>query len=139
MFDAARCGARFVHVPGIGALYRVTPDSLSRRSLSRFIADCALNAGEIEALWRAQGPLTQARREALVSMWTYVATSALINGLADFEPARRSYNRVAPPLVTLELAHVLRAVLGAARSARLVNAVRAWRSRALGRAQSMPS
>ena len=133
LFDAAALGARFQYVPGVGALYRVTAGSLSRRSTARFIADCARNAEEIEALWRRQEPLSNARRKALAGMWTHVATSALINGLDQFERARDGYNRIASRRVTFEIAFMLRAALGPPRSAAVVNVVRGKCSRALGR------
>ena len=38
LFEAARHKARFAYVPGVGAYYRVSPDSLSRQNPARFIA-----------------------------------------------------------------------------------------------------
>jgi glycosyltransferase involved in cell wall biosynthesis len=87
IFDAARVGARFTHIDGIGALYRVSGDSLSRRSSRSFIKDCFVNALEIEAIWRKDGKLTDTRREALVQIWTYLATSTYRTNLPEFGEA----------------------------------------------------
>lgn len=112
LFDAAACGARFVHVPGVGALYRVTAGSLSRRNVQRFIADCATNAAEIEQLWTQRGELTPARRQTLANMWGHVATASAIRGFEGFEVARSAYNRHGRRRAFFEIAHGLRAVLG---------------------------
>jgi glycosyltransferase involved in cell wall biosynthesis len=89
LFDASRVGARFTHVEGVGALYRVSNDSLSRRSAERFIRDCFVNATEIEAIWREDGELTDARRQALIEMWSYLATSTFRANLPEFGEASR--------------------------------------------------
>ena len=89
IFDAARVGARFTHVEGVGALYRVSDDSLSRGSPERFIRDCFVNATEIEAIWCQGGELTEVRRQALVQIWTYVATSTFRANLPEFGEACR--------------------------------------------------
>lgn len=129
LFDAAEMGARFVHVPGIGAQYRVSAGSLSRRDVKSFIADCVVNTSEIEAVWLAKGPLTEARSKALAEMWSHVATSALINGLDDFETARQGYNRAAGRRAVFELGRLVRAALGPARAAAAINAARTRRTR----------
>lgn len=138
LFDAAALGARFVHVPGVGALYRVTAGSLSRRNMAGFIADCARNAEEIETLWRAREPLDERRRKALETMWGHVATSALVHGLAEFEQARAGLNRVGLRRRRLEIAHALRSVLGPAACSTLMGAGlrarAAWRALAQVRA-----
>lgn len=113
LFEAAARGARFTHVPGIGALYRVAPGSLSRRSARRFIEDCATNAREIEAIWRAQGPLPARRKEALAAMWGHVAVASLRQGLPPFEEARDRYLDVAARRVGLDAGLVSRRLLGA--------------------------
>jgi len=95
LFEAARHKARFAYVAGVGAYYRVSPDSLSRRNLTRFIADCARNASEIENIWRGQGALAPSRVDALARMWAHVVKAALLNGLNEFEEARARYNGLA--------------------------------------------
>jgi hypothetical protein len=119
LYDAASHGARFVHVPGIGAQYRVAPSSLSRKNHRGFIADCAVNAQEIETAWRQRGALSEARSKALAGVWAQVATSALLHGLDEFEPARRGYNRSARRRLLFEAGCLARVAIGAARAATL--------------------
>jgi len=123
LFDAARHGSRFVHVPGVGGYYRVRPDSLSRRDHGRFIADCARNADEIEALWRARAPLSPRRREALAGMWRHVALGCLLHGYPEFETARARYNRLAARTAGLECGLVMRALLGTDRAGLVLRAL----------------
>jgi hypothetical protein len=69
LFDAAYHGARFAHSAHVGARYRSSPQSLSRRDPARFWRDVLLNGKQIEALWRARGVLTASHREALKSIF----------------------------------------------------------------------
>src|SRR5262249_938611 len=55
LFEAARNKAQFAYVARVGAYYRVSPDSLSRRNRARFISDCASKDAEMEALWLRSG------------------------------------------------------------------------------------
>jgi glycosyltransferase involved in cell wall biosynthesis len=73
LFDAARHGARFARSPHIGALYRVRPDSASRRDPARFWRCVLLNGTQIEASWRARGCLTEIRRAALADIYNGAA------------------------------------------------------------------
>ena len=109
LFDAARLGARFTYVAGVGAYYRVSPTSLSHRNQARFIHDCAVNAAEIEALWRAEGTLSPTRQAALATIWSGITTAALLKGLDDFETARLGYNRAAARRTTFEAGRVRQA------------------------------
>ena len=119
LFEAAHRGARFVHVPGIGASYRVSPGSLSNRNQDRFVRDCAVNAGEIEAIWRADSALSPVRQAALVRIWANIANTALLEGLDEFEAARLGYNRAAARRATFEVGRVLRRTVGARAAAAL--------------------
>jgi glycosyltransferase involved in cell wall biosynthesis len=65
LFDAAYHGARFAYSPHLGARYRASPQSLSRRDPTRFWRDVLLNGKQIEALWRGRGSLSARQREAL--------------------------------------------------------------------------
>jgi hypothetical protein len=112
LFEAARLAARFAYTPGVGAYYRVSPTSLSHRNQARFIHDCAVNTGEIEALWRADPALPPARQEALALMWAGVANTALFEGLQDFEIARAGYNRAAAKRLVFEAGQALRRSIG---------------------------
>jgi glycosyltransferase involved in cell wall biosynthesis len=127
MFDAAANGARFAHVPIIGALYRVSLGSLSRRNLDEFIADCAVNASEIESLWRSRGTLSTERRKGLACIWQGVAMCSLFNGLTEFEIAREHHNLLARPRALIEFGRILRLMLGSSFSASLLNAAKWWR------------
>jgi len=113
LFEVACKGGRFEHVAGVGAFYRLSPLGLSRGSRSRFIASCARNTQEIEANWRARAPLSAAQSQALAGMWWHVASAALIEGMEDFDTARRGYNRNAPRRFVTEAGGLLRAVFGA--------------------------
>jgi glycosyltransferase involved in cell wall biosynthesis len=90
LFDAARAGARFKHLEGVGALYRISSNSLSRRSHKDFIKDCFVNALEIEAIW-SDGGLTGARRQTLIQIWEHLAVSSFRANLPEF---RKAYNHL---------------------------------------------
>ena len=122
LFEAARHKARFAYVAGVGAYYRVSPDSLSRRNLTRFIADCARNASEIETIWRAQGALAPSRVDALARMWAHVVKAALLNGLDEFEEARARYNGLATRRSLFETGCLLRRMVGASAAASVLQA-----------------
>ena len=87
LFDAARKGARFVHVPGVSAFYRHTGTSLSRGNLQGFMLDVYRNATEIQSLWEADGPLTQARKDALAGIFDMTARTFFQLGLPEFDDA----------------------------------------------------
>jgi glycosyltransferase involved in cell wall biosynthesis len=77
LLDAALAGARFVHVPGVSALYRDDlNDSLSRRSNRAFAADVARNADQVHAIWKARGRLGSKHRAALLDCYDYAARVA---------------------------------------------------------------
>jgi glycosyltransferase involved in cell wall biosynthesis len=122
LFEAAKRKARFVYVRGVGAYYRVSPDSLSRRNLARFIADCARNAAEIEGIWRAQGALVPSRVDALIQMWGHVGKGALLNSLDEFEDARARYNCIAARQRLFEVGYLLRRTIGARATASVLQA-----------------
>lgn len=70
LFDAARNGARFAHVPGESAAYRQHASaSLSSRSQQRFWEDVLRNNREIEALWTQDGTLVGSRRAAMAEAY----------------------------------------------------------------------
>jgi glycosyltransferase involved in cell wall biosynthesis len=123
LFEATRKKARFVYVSGVGAYYRVSPDSLSRRNLVRFIADCARNASEIELIWRGEEEtLAASRADALTRMWAHVAKAALLNGLYEFEDARVRYNCLAARQSLFEAGRLLRRMIGAGAAASVLQA-----------------
>jgi glycosyltransferase involved in cell wall biosynthesis len=69
LFDAAREGARFARSAHLGARVRISGQSLSRRDPALFWRCCLLNGSQIEALWRAPGPLSASRRAALSDIY----------------------------------------------------------------------
>jgi glycosyltransferase involved in cell wall biosynthesis len=68
LFDAVRAGARLRHVPMVGADYRIArePRSLSRRDRAAFMREWSRSALEVEAIWRDDGGLDDARKRALL-------------------------------------------------------------------------
>jgi glycosyltransferase involved in cell wall biosynthesis len=124
LFEAARHKAQFTYVPGVGAYYRVSSDSLSRRNLARFITDCARNASEIEAMWRGEGTLATSRIDALTGIWGHVAKAALLNGLDEFEEARERHNDLAARRSLFEAGCLLRRMIGASAAASILEAAR---------------
>lgn len=121
LFEAARHGARFAYLAGVGAYYRISPDGLSRRNLARFIADCARNTSEIESIWRQQA-LAPSRVDALARMWTHIVKAALLNGLDEFEEARARYNRLAARRSLFEAGCLLRRMVGSSAAASVLQA-----------------
>ncbi|HKR90507.1 MAG TPA: glycosyltransferase [Phenylobacterium sp.] len=69
LFDCARRGARFAGIDQVGALYRVVPTSVSRRSVRAFWTDVARNASDIERCWQADHALSPARLAALTDIY----------------------------------------------------------------------
>lgn len=76
--DAALLGARLVHVPMVGAIYRCgVEESLSRRDPLGFLADVYLSATEVQARVAGRPGGVDARwRRALADCFNYVARSA---------------------------------------------------------------
>lgn len=80
MFDALRAGARFVHAAHVGALYRITPGSLSRQNNATFWREIFRNAGQIETIWRSQAPLTGPQSDALRQVYLGAANALIREG-----------------------------------------------------------
>jgi len=112
LFSVATLNASFVHVPGVGAFYRVRADSLSRQSRAKFIHYCFMNAREIEASWRERNALTTPRVEVLRSMWRHAAIAALVEASPDFEAARHKHNAAGRRRFAIEAGWILRRFLG---------------------------
>ena len=130
LLDAALAGAQFVHVPGIGADYRVQfGNSLSTRDPVRFVLDCFYNACQIEDIWRARGALDDEQCQALAGCYDYTSRTLLqadyatfllnINRLYSVQPGfKASYPKLAGVLAkilgvkkTLYLMRQLKALL----------------------------
>ena len=126
LFDAARLGARFGRVPGIGGFYRVHgDDSLSRRDNRAFVLDVYRNACQIQALWAENGGLTAPRRQALGGIYDYVARSLFQWGLPEFDDAIARLRAVQPrgPWHYPELAHLLSRLVGSNGASAMMNGV----------------
>ncbi|HTL69712.1 MAG TPA: glycosyltransferase [Candidatus Eisenbacteria bacterium] len=86
LLDAALSGARFVHVPGIGARYRVFHgSSLSRGNRAAFLRDIFNNADEVRA--RLGGIPDGEWKKAFLRVYGYVARSAFETDKPMFERA----------------------------------------------------
>jgi glycosyltransferase involved in cell wall biosynthesis len=95
--DAAMAGARFVHVPGIGADYRVLRGhSLSSRDPVRFVLDCFRNACQVEDRWRAGGGLDADQQAALAACYDYTARTLLQADYPAFQQNLARLYRVQP-------------------------------------------
>jgi hypothetical protein len=73
LFDAAYCGAKFVHSPHVGAVYRIQSQSLSRRDRSAFWRDRLTTGKQIEELWCSRGSINPAQRAALIKIYNAAA------------------------------------------------------------------
>lgn len=87
LFDAARQGAKFVHVPGVSAYYRNSGPSLSRGDQRKFLLDVHRNAIEVQSLWAQDGVLNEARKAALAGIFDMAARSFFDLGMPEFEDA----------------------------------------------------
>ena len=94
LFDAAYHGARFAHSAHLGARHRLSPQSLSRRDPARFWRDVLLNGKQIEALWRARGPLSARHREALNGIYNVAARGLFAAADLQFFEAVASLRRL---------------------------------------------
>ena len=87
LFDCAYHGATFFHYSEIGAYYRISNNSLSRKSPVAFSLDCLLNGQQIKQLWLQRDEnLSQDKLNALQSIFSSVAFELLRQGhSASFE------------------------------------------------------
>jgi glycosyltransferase involved in cell wall biosynthesis len=94
LFEAARRGGRFVHVPGVSAFYRHAGMSLSRGNEAKFILDVYRNGIEIQSLWETDGPLTQARKNALAGIFDHTARTLFRLSMPEFDEAVARFKAV---------------------------------------------
>lgn len=80
LFDAARSGARFAHAPHVGAYYRVSPNSLSRSSRTKFWLSVFKNGQQIEDLWRSDGQLNAHQDSAITQLYRGCANMLIREG-----------------------------------------------------------
>lgn len=112
LFDAAAHGGRFVHAPHVGARYRVLEGSLSRRSPARFWADILLNGQQIEAIWRARGPLTEAQGAILAGIYNHAARGLFSAVDSRFFEAHAELRRLGAVPLHAALAEPLARLIG---------------------------
>lgn len=83
--DAALVGGQFVHVPGVGARYRVhRGGSLSRRGEAAFVSDVFRNTCDLQAVIEARGAMNGEMRRAIVQMYDYAARTLFFHDRAAF-------------------------------------------------------
>lgn len=134
LLDAALVGAKFVHVPGVGADYRVQlGNSLSTRDPVRFVLDCFHNACQVEDHWRSHGELDVDQRTALAGCYDYTARTLLQADYAVFQKnMERLYGVEQGFRPTLpKLAAVLARTLGPGMTCKLVNNFQRLRGHAI--------
>jgi glycosyltransferase involved in cell wall biosynthesis len=98
LFDAAYQGARFAQSSHIGARYRVLSGSLSRRDPERSARDILLNGRQIEAAWRARGPLGVEQLKAVQSIYDTAGRNLFRANSKSYFEAIDSQRRLGLPL-----------------------------------------
>jgi glycosyltransferase involved in cell wall biosynthesis len=83
--DAALAGGRFVHVPGVGAQYRVHGGaSLSRRGEAAFVSDVFRNTCDLQAAVEARGVMNAEMRVTFAELYNYTARTLFFHDRAAF-------------------------------------------------------
>jgi glycosyltransferase involved in cell wall biosynthesis len=125
LFDAVRVGGSLAHCPHVGARYRISANSLSRRSSVRFWEDVLLNGQQIETYWREAGAFNNRRRLAVQGIYNTAARGLFaaahpsyfdaIQALRDLGLPETRHGRIAVPLaraVGLRTARNMLALVG---------------------------
>ena len=122
LFDAAYHGARFAHSAHVGARYRITPQSLSRRDPARFWRDALLNGQQIEALWRERHALTSRQMTALADIYNGAAHGLFRAADPAFREALAALRACGLPVGSRNrLAELLSDIAGQSRAVRVAN------------------
>ena len=122
LFDAAYHGARFAHSAHVGARYRITPQSLSRRDPARFWRDALLNGKQIEALWRKRRALTSRQMTALADIYNGAAHGLFRAGDPAFREALAALRACGLPVGRRnQLAEFLSDIAGQSRAVRVAS------------------
>lgn len=83
--DACLLGGRFVHVPSIGASYRVPlSGGLSRRSEAAFIQDVYRNGCDLQAVIEGRGAMSADMRRHFAGLYDYAARTSFFYDRAAF-------------------------------------------------------
>ena len=131
LFDAARHGASFVHVPGVTAYYRHANTSLSRGNQQKFVLDVYRNAIEIQSAWESDGPLTEARKSALAGIFDYAARELFRCDMSEFADAAARYKSLSSRRIGyVPAAHLLSSIMGHQLAYRLLGLTCRMRSHA---------
>ena len=122
LFDAAYHGARFAHSAHVGAYYRITPRSLSRRDPARFWRDALLNGQQIEALWRGRHALTSRQTTALTDIYNGAAHGLFRAADPAFREALAALRAYGLPVGSRNrMAELLSDIAGQSRAVRVAN------------------
>ena len=120
LFDAAYHGARFAHSAHVGARYRISPQSLSRRDPARFWRDALMNGKQIETLWRKRQALTSRQMTALADIYNGAAHGLFRAGDPAFREALAALRACGLPVGRRNrLAELLSDIAGHRRAVRL--------------------
>lgn len=113
--DCALSGARFVHCPGLQALYRVhSENSVSRSDPRGFLRECYVSALEIEHRLASEHRLDNSIKATLIRVYAGVARGC-------FETDRRMFDEVYAFMKNLNPHYVPTHPLGLALFSRLVD------------------
>ena len=95
--DAGLVGGRFVHVPGIGARYRVhLGTSLSRRGHAAFVSDVFRNGCDLQAALELKGEVSSDMRGAFAELYGYTARTLFFHDRAAFRDCVARLYKVEP-------------------------------------------
>ncbi|MBX7221286.1 MAG: glycosyltransferase [Blastocatellia bacterium] len=130
--DAALQGGKFIHVPGVGAWYRVHRGaSLSRRDPGGFVRDVFTNSCQIETWWEEHGGISEERRKALVATYDYTARTLFRTDYSLFQENLRRLRRIDPGfrLTWPRVAGGLAAVFGPRRTLTILDGIKAMHNK----------
>jgi glycosyltransferase involved in cell wall biosynthesis len=83
--DACILGGQLVHVPVVGAAYRIHLDeSLSRRDDAAFVADVFRNGCDLQATLEAKGAMSTNMRHAFARLYDYAARTLFFHDQTTF-------------------------------------------------------
>lgn len=130
LFECIRAGGKLVRVPGISALYRVTPGSLSRCNKPEYVRCVYRNGCAIQEMWELDGELPLRRRQALAWIFRGAAFECLKLDLPEFDDAIARYRSLSGQRRDfLAIAGLMSPVIGRRNALALLNGASAARSR----------
>ena len=123
LFDAAYLGARFQHSAHLGARYRISPISHSRRDRGQYWRYFLMSTKQIEAVWLARTVLSPKQIEFLAKSYDQAARSLFVFGRLEYFEAVAAQQQLG---LNLPLRHRIAAPLARAiglRSAQMLNRI----------------